>query len=677
MKHLPYRQIHLDFHTSGLIEGVGELFDAKAFAECLSENHVNSINLFTKGHHGFYYYPTKLGNVHPHLKPGLDLFGEQVKACREKGIRTVAYTAVAWAEDTCDQHPEWMQVNEKGVVGAKEPFSDGYYQWRALCINNRAYIDYLKKEMLEVYTNYKPSGFWIDIIWSYHCVCACCQQDMRKNHLCPDCHSDVATHDRMVELAFMKEIYEYLHGVDDTLEVYFNGGPAEFDLADDAKLTTLQRALNNDFIDIESLPSDIWGYTHFPVLVNHANRFDKPLTMMNGKFHTSWGDFGSLRNKAALEYECFRALANGAGVCVGDQLHPCGKLDFTVYRHIGSVFEQIKAKERYCIGSTKVANVAVFAGNYVLESERAGENVSNQTNSVNEGVYRILSELKIPFDFITYQDEKLDDYELIILPDRVTLDEMQAKKLSAYVKQGGKVLATGFSCLNPEKTAYAIRENGLQYVGKEPCHMPYAHIEKEHFPSIETMDYVLYEQGEEVEMVEGKALSYLVLNYFNRTWDAFCSHRQTPPQITVSEKPFIVQNNGFITITHPLFNDYALHGCKVYKDLIRHCIKTLIDLPLYSNLPSTAEYTMRKLGNDLIIHLLEYVPTKRCKSIDIIEDVIPLYNVYMDVKLQNPPSSIKALLPDEALPFTYENGRATFTIPSIEGHKMILLKDVF
>ena len=43
---LPYRQIHLDFHTSEAIEGIGADFDPDEFAGTLAKAHVNSITVF-------------------------------------------------------------------------------------------------------------------------------------------------------------------------------------------------------------------------------------------------------------------------------------------------------------------------------------------------------------------------------------------------------------------------------------------------------------------------------------------------------------------------------------------------------------------------------------------------------------------------------------------------------
>jgi hypothetical protein len=78
--HLPFRQIHLDFHTGPAIPDVGSKWDADLFGDTLKEARVNSITLFAKCHHGHLYYDTKRAERHPGLTPGLDLLGEQLQA---------------------------------------------------------------------------------------------------------------------------------------------------------------------------------------------------------------------------------------------------------------------------------------------------------------------------------------------------------------------------------------------------------------------------------------------------------------------------------------------------------------------------------------------------------------------------------------------------------------------
>ncbi|MEZ4638414.1 MAG: hypothetical protein R2873_29480 [Caldilineaceae bacterium] len=50
---LCFRQIHLDFHTSEAIGGIGAAFDAEAWAEQLAAAHVDSITCFARCHHGW------------------------------------------------------------------------------------------------------------------------------------------------------------------------------------------------------------------------------------------------------------------------------------------------------------------------------------------------------------------------------------------------------------------------------------------------------------------------------------------------------------------------------------------------------------------------------------------------------------------------------------------------
>ncbi len=56
---LRFRQIHLDFHTSEYIGGVGSQFAPENFVTILEKARVNSITCFARCHHGWIYYDTK------------------------------------------------------------------------------------------------------------------------------------------------------------------------------------------------------------------------------------------------------------------------------------------------------------------------------------------------------------------------------------------------------------------------------------------------------------------------------------------------------------------------------------------------------------------------------------------------------------------------------------------
>ena len=92
MHTLRFRQIHLDFHTSEHIPGVGSRFSKAQFQEALRLGRVDWINIFAKCHHGWSYHPTDVGKMHPGLD--FDLLRAQMDASREIGVNVPIYISV-------------------------------------------------------------------------------------------------------------------------------------------------------------------------------------------------------------------------------------------------------------------------------------------------------------------------------------------------------------------------------------------------------------------------------------------------------------------------------------------------------------------------------------------------------------------------------------------------------
>ena len=130
-----FRQVHLDFHTSEKIEGIGEKFDKKQFQEALKAGYVNSITVFSKCHHGWAYHPSKANEMHPNLK--FDLLGAQIEAAHEIGVKTPVYISAGFDEKAAHEHPEWIGEDESG---AGCDFSKPMYH--RMCMNTQ-YLDYL------------------------------------------------------------------------------------------------------------------------------------------------------------------------------------------------------------------------------------------------------------------------------------------------------------------------------------------------------------------------------------------------------------------------------------------------------------------------------------------------------------------------------------------------------
>lgn len=672
MSGYPFRQIHLDFHTSEHIPGIGRDFNPEQFAKTLKDAKVEAVNLFAKCHHGYFYYPTSVGKMHPHLD--FDLLGEQIKACKSAGIRANIYLSVGIDEYESARHPDWRvrtiegyntmgEISGKGMA-AGNPLLDKSKTvahgasssfWKFLCINNPEYRALIKAELEEILHHYTPPGIWLDIFNQSHCACECCSAEMRRMGMDPDNDRDVYAHGRLVEAKFYHEILDMARSIVPGIDVYHNGFSQKIDLVDNESFSVKSKMTGNTVLDIESLPSFLWTYNHYTTAVQYMNRKyeDKPITMMSGKFHRIWGDFGTLKNKEAMEYECFRALCYGSRVCLGDQLHPSGRLDETVYRQIGEVFAEIEKKQPWCEGTLKMSEVGIFLSNKALQ----GVKIST------EGALRIFTELGWQFDFIDYESE-LDRYRLVVLPDDVPLSEQAAERLRAYIKNGGKVLITGDSALD-------LTEFGISRKGPSEFTVRYAAIDG--FGGIPKMDWVTYLRGMDVEVTEpAKVLVSAREPYFERTPEHFCSHFQTPPSVKEANVPLIVESGNLIYISWPLFTDYEMHGVRVYRLIVKECLRRLCpDRMVECDLPTTAAVTLRKKERSLILHVLNYIIQNKCKDMELIEERFPLYNTRFSIECEAAPQKVQLVPQERPLEFSYNDGRVSFTIPYIDGHQMV------
>jgi hypothetical protein len=71
------------------------------------------------------------------------------------------------------------------------------------------------------------------------------------------------------------------------------------------------------------------------------------------------------------------------------------------------------------------------------------------------------------------------------------------------------------------------------------------------------------------------------------------------------------------------------------------------------------------------VHLLHYVPERRGADFDVIEDVIPLFDLAVSVRAPRRVASVTAVPEQRAVPFEQRGGRVAFRVPRLEGHQML------
>ena len=656
MGKLPFRQVHLDFHTSELIPNIGGQFDKKQFQEALKAGHVNSITIFSKCHHGWAYHETEKNQRHPGLD--FDLLTEMIDACHEIGVKTPVYISAGLDGKFDREHPEWLLRNKDESCGWNGGFMGP--GWHVFCFNS-PYFDILLEQVREVTRKFKNiEGYFLDIVAPRICYCQNCVKILRSEGKDPRDFEAIKELGERTYKKYYTEINKAILEINPKLRIFHNGGHIPAGRRD--------IAFANTHLEIESLPTGGWGYDHFPMSARYAHGLGLEFLGMTGKFHTTWGEFGGYKHPNALRYEVALSIANGAKCSIGDQMHPEGFLDKATYELIGAAYSEVEQVEQYCDDVESVADIAIFGDDYY--ASKFGGNYSKAF----VGASRMMLEGKYLYDIVDI-DSDISKYKLVILPDCVCVDEKLKAKLDKFIENGGKILASGFSATDENKGGF-LYDFGAEFSGKnefKPCYFRPGFKPGD----LGVCDFVLYGDAFVINPDGGEVLGQRRDPYFNRDTFSFSSHQHTPPELKDAGAGMVKGKDG-IYIAWAVFEDYATKGGLICKEIVKHAVDALLgeNKRFKSNMPSGGVVTLMKQPqhNRYINHLLYASPVKRGDGIEVIEDIIPLHGINAELII---PEKIKKAYDGktkEEIAFVQDGKKVQIEAGEINCHKVVVLE---
>jgi hypothetical protein len=665
MYRLRFRQVHLDFHTNGTIPGIGQKFSKKKFQEALKLGRIDSITLFSKCHHGYSYHPTKVGTQHPHLK--FDLLAAQIEACREIGVRCPIYLSAGVDELMAMERPEWVVKNREGRT--YDPLEVG---WFKLLRFNSAYLDYLCAQIEEVVQRWPDNdGIFLDIISLREDYSEGALREMKSLNLNPAAADDVRAYAQRVLLDYYERTTAAVRSVRADTPVFHNGGHIPVG-------ATRFNFFNSHF-ELESLPTGGWGYDHFAFSARYAATQPRDYLGMTGKFHTTWGEFGGFKRPAALRYECAAMNAYGAKCSIGDQLHPNGEMNLDTYRLIGAAYAEVEAREPWLYHVRPVARIGLVSAEQNQQVARGHGSVS----AADEGAARMLLELHLPF-VVLDENAKWEGLDLILLPDTLVLTPAALAKAKKFLARGGKLLAAGSALLSADQKSFAL-DPGAKLLGRSASDPDYL-VATDLTPDVPVRSSIVIHGGayEVKPAADTRILVERRTPYFNRTWEHFCSH-QHAPDAPGKVSPAATLTNNIAWFAHDIFTRYRQYGQPLYRDFVAAAIDHLLEgkLPAVTSLPTDGRINLLDQPSEkrYVAHLL-YAPksvrgashpTAINKSMEVIEDLVPLHNVKVELRLPRRIKTARLVPAGEPLAFTQTKDLVTFTVPEFTAHAMIEL----
>jgi hypothetical protein len=651
---LPSRQVHLDFHTSELIDRVGSRFDKKQFQQALRLGKVNSVTVFAKCHHSWSYYPTRVGRKHPKLKG--DLLGRQIEACHEIRVRAPIYYTVGWSANDAADHPDWAVRRKDGSVAAvnydtnakpgdpKPPIS-----WILLCPSG-AYRDLIVRQTGEICRKYPVDGFFYDICdVSSACWCPGCVSAMKREGLDPQSDADARIFHIQQWVRLMTDCNHIIHNEHRDATIFYNGttklnSPHEY-------------AAFNTHFELEDLPTTWGGYDKLPLRGKLFSAMGKPTVAMSGKFHTQWGEFGGFKHPDAMRYEAAMMIAFGAGCSFGDQLHPCGEMDMATYRNIGRAYEYVKRIESHGSGGQAFSNLAVYVSGHAAH---------------DEGVARMLLERQIDFEAVRRESD-LSRYDALILTGPAFLGDVEASRIREFVFAGGALLVLYQSLFDRDRRQMLF-DIGAEYLGEARFDCDYTQISKALGAGLVESPFLNYAPAVRLKATDGQSLGTIFEPYFRRTYGQYCSHMNTPHTREAAEHSAVIQKGRIIYCAHPLGKMYSEDGARLHRDLFINALRRIYKRSvLTAALPSAGRVSLlhQPSRNRYVAHLLYSPPLQRGRTL-VIEDFPPLYDIQLELRV---PQKVKAVwlpLTNQKLKAEKRGAAVRVVVPELRaGHQMV------
>ncbi len=647
------RCVHLDFHMSPEIAGIGKHFSKENFQKALKAAKLESITVFAKCHNGYCYYPTQVGTMNPNLD--FDLTGAWIEAAHEIGVKAPVYITAGWCALDAEQHPDWRAVRKDGsydtvnfdmAAAPYQPKPDT--SWIRLCLSDGPYCEHIYEITEEVCRRYKDlDGLFYDIcVTGQPCYCEHCIEGMKAMGMDPNNEADVWAYFIQKRQAFMRKCGEIMDKYHPNASIFFNAGGAE--------IFKPQYHEFQSHFEMEDLPTAWGGYDKMPLRAKYFSKKGKFYLGMTGKFHLVWGEFGTYKTKEALKYEACAMAMQGAGCSVGDQCHPDASMEMQTYENIGYAFDYYEKIEPYCFDGESVAKLGLYI---------------SPTNPSNLGVANTLAEYQIDYDVI--HDDNFCDFDTVILPDAVVLSEASVAKLQEYVAKGGKVVAFGDSIVKDGKF---ILDVGAEYVS----------------PATHDMDYLMMEEGVEtvadlprapmlcqlpaaiLKEGDGEVLARKREPYFSRTYAHYSGHKNTPYDNDDKGTPAIVRKGNVVYCACPLPTIYKVYGSLYHKRYILQALRTVyhgdrVRVDLGSQ--GTMSLNHQPQHNRYCLNLLYAAPVLRGKA-TVIEDITPIYNIPIAFDFEQPIKRVYAPLTGEELPI--EANRVV--LPKLDCHEVLVFE---
>ena len=630
-------------------------------------------------------------------KQNEDYLGKYLPEAKKRGLRVMIYFNVHWYKRSLgDQHPDWLQMEESG---GQKPTLYGQLA-SSFCVNSpwREWCFQVVRDLCA----YPIDGIFYDgpVFLPNTCYCRYCQEKFQKLHggkLPPKKERKGKPARDLLEFQ-ANSLADMLHdsravikSINPEVAFYMNGGVR----GGNWSTGRLNRVLISEQDILGSEGGYLYGdLTRVPVWkpgvtarLLETQAPDKPRVIFSTARPGPWNfsqhseaDLrllyaGTVANAASVFFFMYKPLLERPGMQALTGMNRFVEKNAAYYR--GTRSEATTA----LVWSDTTANFYDGADAQLLESDRvsARSEVGNLDGEFS-GLADTLLRSQTPFDVIddvSMEQEKLDRYAAVFLPNVACMSEKTAGRLKDYVGQGGNLFATFETSLYDEtgirRADFALAEvfgvsDARKIVG--PNRWDYMQPRAQS-PLLEGWPRDLVPATLYHVSVRPKGGEVLV-QYMKPLAGSYAGIPEP------SDDPALVVHRygkgTAIYFSGDLGNALNSYHFIEWSRLIENVLRDIAPSPVVvENAPRSVEVVLRsqEQGRRLLLHLINFTG----EMTRPIRRVVPLENVRITVRTKVEVRRIQTLMrPQTLAPRRIGGDRVQFVVPRMEEYEVVVLE---
>lgn len=444
--------------TQGKAAPILSNIDPKHLARELRKAGVQAFWFYNKCHKGNSYYPSKVPGAHIHSAlNGRDLFGEICEACLSEGIVPLCVYEFSDHRIIADK-PEWC--HHKPPVDGDFDMTDGMQGSRisGACLHG-PYGEYALEQARETVKNYPVRGYYIDFLGLFtfgEWICPWCGERFRK-----DMGFDFKGIERMTHQQYVRYVqwhYAQYDGyakkmrkvIEDarpgTVFVHNYHGSFDAPMLQNWKLAGENCSfISGDLFTLRkgtlAISWKLRGYAAASRMKPAESLLDS-LTAVGGEFNTP---------KALDSYlaELWTCRSVNVAACTSIMLNIDGSFSPNVMALTRKVNQDLAPHEPWMKDMEPLATVGIVRSQQTMEHLPRDKEVYPEESHHSldfEGWCQAAIQAHVLWDVVhdhLVTDENLSRFDVLILPSAACLSAKQCSAIRRYIRNGGRVIATG------------------------------------------------------------------------------------------------------------------------------------------------------------------------------------------------------------------------------------------